>query len=441
MTARFPMGIVAAALLVSLGAIDSFADAGTALTYQGVLKQGGSPLDDSADFRFTLWDAEQGGEQIGPIVAKNAVNVVDGLFTSLLDFGVEPYTTNEGRWLQIMVRSPRGQGQFQSLTPRQKLTPTPFSLTTRGINVSAGGNVGIGTTNPNADLNIVGDGTGHIMRVTNGGRCADQTNTALIVADVCGQGKAASFYGVTSNQLVQIQNDGAGPALTVSGNVGIGRSDPAVRLHVDGGTDASPGNPTSGYFLMGDSDGVNIVMDNNEIMARTDSAPSTLYLNNEGGDVRIGQNGGSTTVYVPVLAISGADLAEKFPVSEKVTPGTVVEIDPENAGKLRTARGAYNRRVAGVVSGAGDLPAGAILGNLPGYENAPPIALSGRVWVKCDASRSAIQIGDLLTTADKAGCAMAVADQMRASGATLGKAMTSLDKGEAGLVLVLVNLQ
>jgi hypothetical protein len=41
--------------------------------------------------------------------------------------------------------------------------------------------------------------------------------------------------------------------------------------------------------------------------------------------------------------------------------------------------------VAGVVSGANGLSAGAILGNLPGHEDAPPIALSGRVWVYCDS--------------------------------------------------------
>ena len=36
---------------------------------------------------------------------------------------------------------------------------------------------------------------------------------------------------------------------------------------------------------------------------------------------------------------------------------------------------------------------------------------------------------------------MAVSNHSRASGATLGKAMTRLAKGETGLVLVLVNLQ
>ncbi len=143
---------------------------------------------------------------------------------------------------------------------------------------------------------------------------------------------------------------------------------------------------------------------------------------------------------VRVLEITGADLAERFPATEQGEPGMVMEIDPDNAGNLRVSRGAYNRRVAGVVSGAGDIPVGAILGNLPGSEGSPAIALSGRVWVKCDASCGAIEPGDLLTTAALEGHAMKVNDNARATGATIGKAMTSLKEGQ-GLVLVLVNLQ
>jgi hypothetical protein len=151
-------------------------------------------------------------------------------------------------------------------------------------------------------------------------------------------------------------------------------------------------------------------------------------------------NAGTGRVTAQVVEITGADLAEKFPVSDKVDPGMVVEIDPDHSGQLRLAHGAYNRRVAGVVSGANGLAAGAILGNLPGHEDAPPIALSGRVWVYCDTSNGAIQPGDLLTTSDTPGHAMKVTDYARAQGAIIGKAMTGLAEG-SGYVLVLVNLQ
>jgi hypothetical protein len=81
------------------------------------------------------------------------------------------------------------------------------------------------------------------------------------------------------------------------------------------------------------------------------------------------------------------------------------------------------------------------LGRLPGNEDAPPIALSGRVWVKCDASIASISPGDMLTTSTTPGQAMKAIDRERSYGAVIGKAMTSLKRGECGLVLVLVNLQ
>jgi hypothetical protein len=62
------------------------------------------------------------------------------------------------------------------------------------------------------------------------------------------------------------------------------------------------------------------------------------------------------------------------------------------------------------------------------------------VWVRCDATHGAIHPGDLLTTSDRAGYAMPASDHERATGAILGKAMTSLERG-TGLVLVLVSLQ
>lgn len=93
-----------------------------------------------------------------------------------------------------------------------------------------------------------------------------------------------------------------------------------------------------------------------------------------------------------------------------------------------------------IVSGANNFSVGAVLGNLPGCEDAPPIALSGRVYVRCDASAGAIEPGNLLTTSDTAGFAMRATYRERSHGAVIGKAMERLNSGH-GLVLVLVNLQ
>ena len=69
-----------------------------------------------------------------------------------------------------------------------------------------------------------------------------------------------------------------------------------------------------------------------------------------------------------------------------------------------------------------------------------PVAMTGRVYVKCSSENGAIRPGDLLTSAALAGHAMKATDGERSFGSVIGKAMSSLDE-ETGLVLVLVNLQ
>ncbi len=148
------------------------------------------------------------------------------------------------------------------------------------------------------------------------------------------------------------------------------------------------------------------------------------------------------TIRTSVLTITGgADLAEPFPMSQRgVLAGTVVSIDPEHPGKLRRSAAAYDRKVAGIVSGANGIQAGISMIDERQLEPGENVALSGRVFVKANASGGVIAPGDLLTTSDTAGEAMRAADHERAQGSILGKAMTPLDE-TTGLVLVLVTLQ
>ncbi|MGD2111328.1 MAG: hypothetical protein PVI86_18270 [Phycisphaerae bacterium] len=300
------------------------------------------------------------------------------------------------------------------------------------------GNLGIGTTTPSARLHVTSDS----------GRPAYITSThpttglsALRVDMVSSSTGGASIAGVNSGGgragFFQISNpsnsadamegttEGSGDGVygrSASGAGVRGVSNNAVNY---GGVFGSLDTPGKGLLVFGQTHLTS------SVAIGTTSIPSGVLLNVDG----ITRTG--------VLEIMGADVAEKFPVSEldAVRPGTVMEIDPDSAGKLRIARGAYNRRVAGVVSGAGDVPVGAVLGHLPGHEEAPPIALSGRVWVSCDTNESAINVGDLLTTSGTPGYAMAVREFDQSQGAIIGKAMTALPQGETGLVLVLVSLQ
>jgi len=152
------------------------------------------------------------------------------------------------------------------------------------------------------------------------------------------------------------------------------------------------------------------------------------------------QNSGRVTC-TELEITGGADLSEKFPINGgEIKPGMVVSIDPQKPGDLRIAAAEYDRAVAGIVSGANGVKPGMTLrqqGTIA--DGTYPVALTGRVYCRADATYGAIQPGDTLTTSNTPGHAMKATDFSRAQGATIGKAMSSLTEGK-GLVLVLVNL-
>jgi hypothetical protein len=104
---------------------------GTAFTYQGQLRRDGNLVNGACDFRFTLWDAETGGNQIGPIQDKTNVSVTNGLFTVQLDFGAGAFK-GDARWLEIAVKC-AGDTSYTTLSPRQPLTPAPYALALPGL--------------------------------------------------------------------------------------------------------------------------------------------------------------------------------------------------------------------------------------------------------------------------------------------------------------------
>ena len=158
-------------VLASLGVVSSVWGQNSSLTYQGLLKDAGLAVDSSADFRFSLHDAETGGSPVGSILATDNVAIVDGLFTVDLDFGAASFDGG-ARWLEIEVRSPHDPTDtqpFTLLSPRQPLTAAPYAL--YAMNAPGGssvwslnggnayynaGNVGIGTATPATPLDIAG---------------------------------------------------------------------------------------------------------------------------------------------------------------------------------------------------------------------------------------------------------------------------------------------
>ncbi len=156
--------------------------------------------------------------------------------------------------------------------------------------------------------------------------------------------------------------------------------------------------------------------------------------------VELEVDGRTTTDELQIMG--GADLAEPFEISDaaEIPAGAVVVIDEETPGQLKLSRQAYDKRVAGVVSGAGGIKSGLVLSQKGILDQGVNVALSGRVYALANCCNGPIRPGDMLTTSDTPGYAMKASDPERSYGAVIGKAMSSLQSGE-GLILVLVTLQ
>ncbi len=140
---------------------------------------------------------------------------------------------------------------------------------------------------------------------------------------------------------------------------------------------------------------------------------------------------------VKILEIrGGADIIEKTNSTQKLEPGEIVIIDDSSPNHVLKSAKKYDKRVCGIVSGAGGINPGMVLAQEGVLDGDVPIAIAGRVKVKVIGD---IKPGDLLTTSDKPGFAMKVKNRKKGFGAIIGKALEFSD--EEGMVLILVNLQ
>jgi hypothetical protein len=152
------------------------------------------------------------------------------------------------------------------------------------------------------------------------------------------------------------------------------------------------------------------------------------------GDVNV-----TGTLTAKDLSCRNADLAEDFDIcsGQQVEPGTVMVLVED--GTLQPSQCEYDKRVAGVVSGAGGYKP-ALTMDKQQSEGRLPVALMGKVYCQVDADHAPVEIGDLLTTAAIPGHAMKATDPSKAFGAVIGKALRPLRRGR-GLIPILAALQ
>jgi hypothetical protein len=118
-------------VIIGLGSLSPVAAQPTAFTYQGFVTDQGAPANGAYDLIVTDYSAPVGGSSTAFNLLTN-VGITNGLFTVTVDLG-EITFSGADRWLEIGVR-PNGGGSFSTLTPRHRVTSTPYAI--RALNFS-----------------------------------------------------------------------------------------------------------------------------------------------------------------------------------------------------------------------------------------------------------------------------------------------------------------
>ncbi len=263
--------ILLAALLCALWASAALAQT-SALTYQGQLNINGGPANGTYDLQFKLFDALTGGTQVS--ITNTATNLVvtNGLFTTTLDFGSSAFP-GAARWLEISVR-PAGGGTYTTLSPRQLMASTPYSVrslaatsadglsvacvncvtsnqigslptgsanyiqntttlqASSNFNISGNGlignRLGIGTTSPTRKLTVQ-------TAAALGEAGLSHTNGTVEVGTYVNSGGGWLQTHTNHPLFFTTNNLSAQMTLTTAGNIGIGTTTPGQKLYVNGG--------------------------------------------------------------------------------------------------------------------------------------------------------------------------------------------------------------
>ena len=170
-------------------------NSGTDFTYQGFITDGGTPITNTCNLQFSLFNALAAGTQIGTTQTVTGASVVGGVFTVTLDFGVVAFD-GQDHWLEIGVDCPV-DGTYTTLTPRQALTPAPYAIALYGMR-----------TEPNATSpNVIGGfllntmTSGVVGGTISGGGLASQTNRVTDSYGTVGGGAANQAGDAAGFQL------------------------------------------------------------------------------------------------------------------------------------------------------------------------------------------------------------------------------------------------
>lgn len=142
-------------LLTAFGSAVS-AQVNTAFNFQGRLNDGTSPANGRYDLRFQLFEGPTGPDNVGQPFDRFNVLLINGVFSTILDFGPIPFDTGNARYLEIALRPAGSPNAYTVLGGRQPLLNAPYSI--RSIYTSFAGLATNATnaTNANNAANLGG---------------------------------------------------------------------------------------------------------------------------------------------------------------------------------------------------------------------------------------------------------------------------------------------
>ncbi|MEO5721448.1 MAG: hypothetical protein ABIR71_08270 [Chthoniobacterales bacterium] len=235
---RLTFSIISIVFAIALTLAAFGVPVGTSWTYQGQLRRSGAAYTGTCNFQFTLWDAASGG--VGNTINRPSVNVANGLFTVVLDFG--DMFKGDARWLGTSVQC-SGDGGFTALDPRQPVTAAPYALSLRPgaqINGSADFASMLSGNNSGAGFGILGSGQIGLY-----GSSANPSGFGVVGENSTGYGmKGKGSVGVFGQPIADSGTGVYGDAQNVTNGFGVvGRG----KTGVLGETYSSAGVGVSGY--------------------------------------------------------------------------------------------------------------------------------------------------------------------------------------------------
>ncbi|MDX1478232.1 MAG: hypothetical protein R3301_11045, partial [Saprospiraceae bacterium] len=152
--------------------------------------------------------------------------------------------------------------------------------------ITQGGNVGIGLATPEAHLQVQGDDAIGSSDGGNWFKVGSATGSYLAFDN----NEIAAKTSTGAASLLYLQYWGGNLSLCANndGEVGIGTTSPDAKLHVTDGSDVNFSG--GGQLVLGPTNGANLAMDGNEILARNNGNEAPLFLQISGGDVLMTPN-------------------------------------------------------------------------------------------------------------------------------------------------------